>query len=1011
MLSSLAYGQKTISLIKGSDLKGVKAKVTVIQKAIPLKKTNLYLFTLPTPARVSAGVYKISDDVHVRTLITNKDFPAGGNNIGWNGLDDLGNAVSGSRSDYYIKVMYNNVTYTWEGPVGNNSDSITGSTVHKAIDPAKDLITTTNFVYYVPAYAEGQNFINKFSKTDLNKNLTSSTLTGNNALYAATTDNSRIYWAQTDPFGGNRTPIAHKSFVFATTVPADGVYTFSSGSTVINRFGPTFTSAIDLDTTATGTISGLAVMNVSPNYLFVAREAKNTIRVFNKTTGAFVQEITGITAPKKLAIEGAFLWVQSGSTTLQKFPINSDGTLAAPIAEVTGLLAPLAMSVSPDGTTIAVCDGSTSQQVKGFNTSTGVLSWTLGGLGGYLTNPDVTNYKFYFTDNVSTFYQFAAISYCEDGTFWVGDTGNRRLMHYTAGRTFIESMMYLPRPYSAQVVMGDSSRVFTKYMEFAIDYSKPLGGTNGSWTLKRNWGQPLGYDYRDNYFPKSFIKMSNGRTYAIFRQVATTTGEIHELTPEGTTRYTGVNVTSLASYLDKLGNIWTLVKSGATQTWNKRTLTGFSSNNPTYGAETAILSTTATTGSDPDFGGAWNSPTAHTGNGTVLWSFDGDAQNATAPFKFHLGAMKVSAPNVWFRKTAYATHGEYLGEFPSPERFDIGNGLYPIRGYAGNLVNTMDENVFTHYHGEFWKNSQAGMFNHYYSNGLAVGQFGAVGTQFPAGTIAPRALTGNGFSWQIVKIGTVYYIYQCDESHHAGITRWKIDNLASIKEVNIPITDKVVNTEPTLAGDLMTALPTNTTLVSATDWTLSHAATTGWEIYTNKLKPITPGVSPDLYVKRLVVGGDYWVKRDLKTTGTVTSWTLSGEVSWPNNQGNHPPVGGGVFVEVLDNTGKIIARLFWDVVESGNRAITLYGNTGVLMTGFKGGTVNNIYTPYLSIPQPFRISKSGSQVQFTYRNATVTVNVQEAGANVNYPKEFRILTTVGTYNRLAAVGPLSFISN
>src|SRR5687767_14475836 len=77
-------------------------------------------FTLPSPATTSAGVYD-SDGVLVRSLWSNVHYNSGTYTASWNGLDDSG--ILRPNGQYELRVLSNNVQYTWEGVIGNTSDS------------------------------------------------------------------------------------------------------------------------------------------------------------------------------------------------------------------------------------------------------------------------------------------------------------------------------------------------------------------------------------------------------------------------------------------------------------------------------------------------------------------------------------------------------------------------------------------------------------------------------------------------------------------------------------------------------------------------------------------------------------------------------------------------------------------------------------------------------------------------------------------------------------------------
>ena len=103
------------------------------------------------------------------------------------------------------------------------------------------------------------------------------------------------------------------------------------------------------------------------------------------------------------------------------------------------------MAVNPtNANIILVADGANgggSQQVKAFN-SAGNSLWTYGQAGGYATSSSaVATNKFWFNDgeNDETFFCFAP-----DGSFWVGDGGNNRCLHFSAKANYIEQIMYQP---------------------------------------------------------------------------------------------------------------------------------------------------------------------------------------------------------------------------------------------------------------------------------------------------------------------------------------------------------------------------------------------------------------------------------------------------------------------------------------------------------------------------------------------------------------------------------------
>ncbi|WP_207423404.1 PA14 domain-containing protein [Desertivirga brevis] len=730
-----------------------------------------FSFKLSAGATTSAGVYT-TDGVLVRTLWSGIKYSQGNYTEKWDGLDDEGRLVTAGK--YQIKVLSNNVNYTWEGVIGNTSSQFTGTSVIHTYESLRGAIVKNNFIYCAAGYNEGNTsqfklpLANPQSKSFI---LPASHTTSQATLFV-TADDTNVYWAGLDPFDFT------KWFVFATRQSDDKQVSFSSGVSIKAVNGITYTSAIDTTNTLSGTISGLAVQQRG-SFLFVSRKELNRLDVVNKTTGAVVQRISSFIAPQGLAVDGSDnLWVISGTSSVQKFTVNADGTLSAPLLSLSGLVSPLALAVSPDNTIVTVCDGGNSQQVKAFSNSTGTASWTLGQLGGYSTDATVSDTKFYFEDVDKRAFSF--IAYQSDGSFWIGDSGNCRMQHYSATRTFLKRVMYLPRTYAIGVDPNNINRVFANYLEFSIDYSKPLAPNNDSWKLVKNWGHSVPKSLNDQYMRlKGVVTLSNGRTYAMQRN-ASTKFSIIELVSNGTVRITGVETPDLNWRLAKDGSLNKQVYTGGNSVWSKKAFLGFDvSNNPLFDVEKTYGSV-ASSLLDPVPSGPRRQPGEITST-NILVSFNGSLPSTDGTDFYHLGGVALGE-NRWKWKTAITTHKNYTGEFPKDGRYDIGNQVQ----YAGSVAMAMDRNIFWGYNGEFWKNNQTNKWNHVYDNGLFVGQFGTVGVDVKDEE-APAGMAGNCFATAIVKLGDAYYLYHNDESFHSGVHRWKISGLNSISEFVVPV--------------------------------------------------------------------------------------------------------------------------------------------------------------------------------------------------------------------------------
>lgn len=737
-----------------------------------------FTFNLSTSSTTSAGVFR-RDGTLVKTLWNNVRYSAGTHSATWDRTNDDGLFLT--DTGYIVKVVSNNVAYEWQGVVGNNSDSLTGSTRIRAFERIHTMASSGQYTYFSIGYGEAVPSCYKFNVSSprnkiniLHSNVNS---VDQEAHYVAT-DGTYVYWAGFDPFNTS------VNFVYATTTSNDAEVRFSSGTSVKMTFGRNYNGAINLySSNSNAAPSGLAVQK-NGSYLFVAHARMNQLDVLDKSSGALVQTLS-YTSPREICTDpNGDLWMITGTNTLCKYPVNANGTLGTPTICISGLLEPLAMAVSPNGYKLMVLDGASSQQVKSFdNTSGGFLS-SLGSAGGYINDPSVTNYKFYFNDSVTNLSK-PYIAFQQDSSFWVGDVGNERAMHYSSAGVFIDHIISMPHSYSTVVDRNDPNRVFNEYLEFRVDYSKSLSPNNGSWTLVKNWRRGVKSGYFDpemfNVF-RQMITLSNGRTYALVEQMVNgiRKPELVELPSTGHMRYTGIRFRDFAlDIIHTDGTLRRLVTSrniNDSGYWEVQQLTGFSNNNPVWGTPVRTAYLPKIKANDPAYYSVSFSPVTSTGINVV---FCPDKENQG----YHLGAVKNGSRNYLWRVSP-SNKTNYKGPFPSDGTFDIGNNVE----YAGGHVYALERSIFWNYHGEFWKNSQTNYWNHYYDNGLMIGQFGI--NSRDAGHIEKESFAmgaGNVFSSTLVKVGNDYYIYHNDESVHAGVHRWKVTGLNTIAEQTVSL--------------------------------------------------------------------------------------------------------------------------------------------------------------------------------------------------------------------------------
>lgn len=743
-----------------------------------------FTFTLPAAAKTSAGVYT-SDSTLVKTLWSGVTYTAGTYNGSWDGATDDSQRVA--NGTYYVKVLSNNVSAVWEGTIGNNSDSLTGGTIQRGFDRISGMAIAGQYAYTTKNYSEGNPSQLKFNLNTPRQRIQimpAGQGMGQASLFVAT-DGPNVYWAGYD---------AHDNynFIFATRTSNDSEVLFSAGRSYKCYAGRTYPSVIDTINNVNGTVAGLAVQ-YNGNFLFASHSILNELHVLNKTTGAVVQNLS-YTNPGALAVDSSGnLWMaytSGGTRRVEKFTVDTNGLLTATGIVLPGIVEPVAISCAPDNQTVVVADAGTSQQLKGYNSATGVADWTYGQAGGYATGPNLSNDKFYFSDLRGTLGSF--IAYQPNGSFWVGDPGNARAQHYTPSRSFLDRIQYIPHFYSCFVDPNNPERVFADYMEYKIDYTKSLARNNGSWTMVRNWGYNITTALEDhNNRLRCVTTLSNGRTYALAYNTITSVTkkwQVVELPGTSNLRFTGVFIPINSGDLTQLypdGSLRKLTRTltlGTVSTWSKKNLTGFdANNNPIWGADSIQATTPPATFKDPGWFGNQNKvKTGEVSSTGVVVAFDGG--NVHAGWNnYHLGGIKKGTDK-WLWRTAMSTLDDYTGPFPPEGTYDIGNGVK----YSGVSAMASGRTIFWGYHGEFWKNSQTNKWNIVYDNGLFVNQFGVTGPEV-AGQEAPYGMAGNAYSANIVRMGDTAFLYHNDEGHHGGVHRWRITGLNNIQVQTVAV--------------------------------------------------------------------------------------------------------------------------------------------------------------------------------------------------------------------------------
>jgi hypothetical protein len=439
------------------------------------------------------------------------------------------------------------------------------------------------------------------------------------------------------------------------------------------------------------------------------------------------------------------------------------------------------VGIGASSSVVVVADGGSSQQLKAFSIDSGATAWTYGASGGQpARGPAVTNDCFWFGKQTY-------VAFTPDGlSFWVGDQQNFRNMHFTLGASgpaYQEQISYVPVSYLSSVDLNDPTRVFSGMLEYKIDYALPPGGTNGSWTLVRNWRAKLPaspYVRITEGFANNVVTLKNGRTYAVVTSELPgqhPTSPVVELPASGPLRLTSTLLDWHPARIMKDGTLRSHAETaGGINGFLSWPLSGFDPyGNPLWGRPTTLAAFRHTKG-EPFFDEqGWAVYYDSTEDGH-FYVYDTSKNQG-----FHLGGLLRGRTSYDWQALASTEGDSYRGPLPTHGRFDIGNNV----NYTGDLAEAVGPMIIAGYHGEGWKQSQASTFYVYNQDGLMLGSFGTPGNQAPVGQ-AVAGFAGNDFSWTVTRNpanGNVY-LYTNDESNHAGIPRWRIDGISTLMETS-----------------------------------------------------------------------------------------------------------------------------------------------------------------------------------------------------------------------------------
>ena len=738
------------------------------------------VINLTQAVTTSAGIFD-SQDRLVRTLWSGEPRPRGPVRIAWDGLDDEGHGVT--QGSYVARLLTHNVQYRWQGVIGNTSADQIGRHLLRAFLPIQDMaFDSAGNGFYAVGYNERQAGLHRFRAADPRYQDALAHADFRRVFQHVATDGDVVYFANAGRLVDSPPYIdGTQTFVIGLNVTDGSEHLFPAGRVAGIHADSTWRSAIDFDDGTPGALgeprsgpTGLAVQRHG-SALFVAHASQGEIHVLDKHSGVLTARIEIAGAGILAVAPDESLWVLSRGAAALVRHFSAQAGEWRQVGEIGGLADPVALGVSPDGT-VVIADAGT-EQLHAFDAAGNVL-WTYGRKGGYRQGgPEVAEDRFDFTAGSSY------VAFQPDGSFWVSDSRNDRNLHFSAQRRYLDQIMYIPHSRVATVDTQDPTRVFSGFLEFKVDYSKPLAE---SWRLVRNWSAGLDKRYTGDDFAglQTVYTLPGGRTLGVVRRFDLKRNEVMVLDPAGL-KPAGASLGADTRLYEDGSLRVHLIRAGSLGIYSRSLQSLDASGEAHWGAPTLLAHVPVLQPDDPYYHdvpfvpGVNEAVYPRTEQGIVV-SFNPGKSGG-----FHLGGIDPRREGwLWRSSPTGSWDIDSSGNVtPRDGRYEIANGVQ----YPGNIAVTSGRQIIYGYHGEAWRSGEANQWLHFYDNGLFVGQFGTPGLPQPTEGDAVAGLSGNAFAFQLVTVNGQLYLWNNDENGHGGVHRWWLEGADGIRVLEAPI--------------------------------------------------------------------------------------------------------------------------------------------------------------------------------------------------------------------------------
>lgn len=574
-------------------------------------------------------------------------------------------------------------SYQWFGHIGNTSKLDYGPTKFKGLRSPTAVAECNGYLYFTKGFVEGNSPIAKTLINDPTEQIEVDKPRNNDFVFegvSVASDGKRVYLLGFDPHGYD--------------TDGDGPSKIDCGVVVYEN---------DIEVTFQYGKQAKCTKQANPY--------KSVIGLVQNNFSA---------RPKSIEVDDKYIYIYT-STQKKTF----DKFTGASISVVNNSLTSHISSFTRNGNTIIMTDQSVTYNGKVIATAQ--------------TSPKVDFYT-YTPKDFNTYERKGFVYISSDGTLWIVDAGNSRILHYTAEGVFINHIAYVPMNYNSVIDKNDPTRVFACGIEYKITYPSL------KWEQVANWT----YGLKTNYLVKentlNFLRSLhtvNGKTFALVDscykdgdQTVRVPCKVY-LSPTGPKVVKKYEMFASVSF-DYMGNeyVWECSrKAGETAVLykNSNMLQSVTiSQQSALNIDNAFINVT-----DDGYLIVFNTHKDHTGY-HLSWVKDG---------KIVYNAM----PSVTGSNKVY----------PSGDAFEIGQG---VEYAGGHEVYVVGNKVFVKYIGEFFGGSggQTNLF-FVYENGKLLTRGGVTAWQVTGET--PKELAGNAYSGGVIfQNGSYYYFYNCEWS-------------------------------------------------------------------------------------------------------------------------------------------------------------------------------------------------------------------------------------------------------